>query len=253
MNVTARSVALTWSPSKTLDSNRFYIVKYKPKNSKREGFLGSKRTKDTQALVSGLEPYTEYEFRVLTGTDVGVGELSQPIEITTAKALPESASKHVQSKPSNSTKTDSQKRIGNMKQTYLILQEKRPTPKHKVESAEALSPPLPSPPKSNKEDLGELPMASYPPPSPLKEAVEKEKTTVVRKRLCELFGEFDGFQKRMRTLNYEPGSFWHDPKKPYGSVRGIPTGNGYETEPRSSPRTDNGQGHAQWTRSSYQP
>lgn len=63
---------------------RFFVRFFR--YSDGDGFLESEPTKDAQVSIAGLEPYTEYEFRVLTVGDVGRGKPSRPVEITTGEA-----------------------------------------------------------------------------------------------------------------------------------------------------------------------
>uniref|UniRef100_A0A915KHB3 protein-tyrosine-phosphatase n=1 Tax=Romanomermis culicivorax TaxID=13658 RepID=A0A915KHB3_ROMCU len=108
VNVSAKSVVLTWSKSQPASRDDGvgpvkYAVRYKPKYSEADSYAESVATVDTRATVENLEPYTEYEFRVHTVVDLGRSRPSRPLEVTTLESLPDTAPKKVLSRPLTAT------------------------------------------------------------------------------------------------------------------------------------------------------
>ena len=80
--ITATSVKLSWSYSGTGSEVQYYVIEYRPKRATWDWKEISGAI--TQFYdIRGLTPYTEYEFVVLGVNNVGRGEKSAPIVVTT--------------------------------------------------------------------------------------------------------------------------------------------------------------------------
>jgi netrin-G3 ligand len=79
---TATSVKLSWSYPGSGSEVQYYVIEYRPKRATWDWKEISGAI--TQFYdIRGLSPYTEYEFVVLGVNNVGRGDKSQPILITT--------------------------------------------------------------------------------------------------------------------------------------------------------------------------
>ena len=80
--ITTTSVKLSWSYSGTGSEVQYYVIEYRPKRATWDWKEISGAI--TQFYdIRGLTPYTEYEFVVLGVNNVGRGEKSTPIVVTT--------------------------------------------------------------------------------------------------------------------------------------------------------------------------
>ena len=80
--ITATSVKLSWSYSGSGSEVQYYVIEYRPKRATWDWKEISGAI--TQFYdIRGLTPYTEYEFVVLGVNNVGRGEKSEPIVVTT--------------------------------------------------------------------------------------------------------------------------------------------------------------------------
>ena len=80
--ITATSVKLSWSYPGTGSEVQYYVIEYRPKRATWDWKEISGAI--TQFYdIRGLTPYTEYEFVVLGVNNVGRGEKSDPIVVTT--------------------------------------------------------------------------------------------------------------------------------------------------------------------------
>lgn len=69
--------------SSDYSSNSEFVPYYRYTDSKQE--FKSSETDATQHKITGLQPYTLYEFRVLAKNLVGVGKASLPIDVQTGE------------------------------------------------------------------------------------------------------------------------------------------------------------------------
>jgi len=83
-DVAATCLKLTWQmKNKNACNVTYYVIKYKPREAKTWAEISGAFTNPYD--VKDLSPFTEYEFAVLAVNNVGRGELSEPIFITTRK------------------------------------------------------------------------------------------------------------------------------------------------------------------------
>ena len=83
--MTATSVRLSWEyEPKEQEDVTYYVIQYKPKSPGQDYAEISGVLTQTQ-MITGLNPYTEYEFSVIAFNRVGRGPPSKPVEATTGE------------------------------------------------------------------------------------------------------------------------------------------------------------------------
>jgi len=83
-DVASSSLKLSWQmKNKNACNVTYYVLKYKPKEAKTWAEISGAFTNTYD--VKDLSPFTDYEFCVLAVNNVGRGELSEPVFVTTRK------------------------------------------------------------------------------------------------------------------------------------------------------------------------
>ncbi|MEQ2301099.1 hypothetical protein AMECASPLE_032555, partial [Ameca splendens] len=98
---TATTVTLTWESGNT-EPVSYYLVQYRSK-SPDNGFQEINGVASTHYSISGLSPFSEYEFRVLASNSIGRGPPSSIVEIRTGEQAPSSPPLHVRARLLSST------------------------------------------------------------------------------------------------------------------------------------------------------
>ena len=105
--VTSRSVTVSWSPA--YDGNTpilGYMIQYRDRLSWHHKLSGHNLTVPgtaTEATLTGLEPYTEYQVEVFSRNSVGVGSPSKQLLATTSQEAPSGPPQSVRVEPISAT------------------------------------------------------------------------------------------------------------------------------------------------------
>ncbi|ELU00302.1 hypothetical protein CAPTEDRAFT_229069 [Capitella teleta] len=100
--VTATSVKLTWS-SGNVDPIQSYTITYKPNFAQGSEHPSIPNIMNPEYTVTGLSAYTRYEFRVIAVNNIGQGEPSNPVDVTTGELAPGSPPQNVRAQPVSSS------------------------------------------------------------------------------------------------------------------------------------------------------
>lgn len=98
--ITPTSVKLAWSYDINPENIIYYVIQYKPKSSNQEYSEISGITTSFY-VVSGMTPYTEYEFFVIAVNAIGRGAPSAPVAATTGETMDDNGSRKAGSAPRN--------------------------------------------------------------------------------------------------------------------------------------------------------
>lgn len=82
--ISPTSVKLAWSYDIGSENIIYFVVQFKPKNSKQE-FSEISGITTYFYVVGGMTPYTEYEFFVIAVNAIGRGPPSAPLHVTTGE------------------------------------------------------------------------------------------------------------------------------------------------------------------------
>ena len=83
-DITPSSLKLKWKPAGNPDEIQHYVVQYKMKDDPGD-FRNIPRIRKTEYNVEQLQPFRQYEFRVLAVTEVSRSLPSTPIEVVTGE------------------------------------------------------------------------------------------------------------------------------------------------------------------------
>ncbi|XP_043196400.1 tyrosine-protein phosphatase Lar-like isoform X3 [Amphibalanus amphitrite] len=100
-DVTSESVRLTWSYDLDQETIQYYVIQYNQKHGIQQEEISGVIT--LFYVVPNLAPYTEYEFRVIAVNNIGRGQPSVPVQVTTGPTEPGSAPKNVHVRPLSSS------------------------------------------------------------------------------------------------------------------------------------------------------
>ncbi|KAB5539597.1 hypothetical protein PHYPO_G00090880 [Pangasianodon hypophthalmus] len=92
----ATSVTLTWD-SENPEPVFYYVIQYRSKASD-SSYREVDRVTTTRYSISGLSPYSVYEFRVMAVNNIGRGPPSDAVETRTSEQAPSSPPLHVQAR-----------------------------------------------------------------------------------------------------------------------------------------------------------
>ncbi|XP_016521995.1 receptor-type tyrosine-protein phosphatase F-like isoform X2 [Poecilia formosa] len=101
VETTATSVTLTWK-SGNAEPVSYYLVQYRSKTS-GNGFQEIDGVASSRYSIGGLNPFSDYEFRVLASNSVGRGPPSSIVKIRTGEQAPSSPPLHVRARLLSST------------------------------------------------------------------------------------------------------------------------------------------------------
>ena len=82
--VTATSIKLTWA-SGNVDPISSYIIQYKRKFPVGDPYAIIENIRHRMYTIIGLDPHTQYEFRVVAVNHIGRGIPSNPVDVTTGE------------------------------------------------------------------------------------------------------------------------------------------------------------------------